>query len=350
MAAGSPEKLIERLRAGKPPAAVVLLGSDSYLREMCRNKIIEASVPEGVGDWAVARLSAREAGWDEILGRARTLPMLAPRQVILVDAAESVERLGEDSRDEILKALAEYFDSPAPFTLLVLEADALDRRQKFFKLLSDKTLVVELTIGQESAPALAAQMARDLSAEIDRDAAALLAEILNGEPARMHIELEKLAVYVQGPQGRGRISSADVETLVVAARRNTVWQLADMLVSRKRDAALAFLDNLLREGEEPAGIVGALAWTYRKLIEARELPAHTGGFQAARQLGMRPDAAESAVRQSHRVPKADLLAGLVALAEADSQFKSRNPDPRATMEFLIARLTSPAAAAASPTR
>jgi DNA polymerase-3 subunit delta len=350
MAAGSPEKLIERLREGNSPAAIVLLGSDSYLRELCRNKIIEVSVPEGARDWALARLSAREAGWDEILGRARTLPMLAPRQVILVDAAESVERLGEESRDEILKLLAEYFDSPAPFTLLVLEADALDRRQKFFKLLSDKALVVELTVGQESAAALAAQMARDLGVEIDREAAALLADILNGEPARMHIELEKLAVYVQPPQGRGRITSADVEALVVAARRNTVWQLADMLVSRKRDSALAFLDNLLREGEEPAGIVGALAWTYRKLIEARELPAHAGGFQAARQLGMRPDAAEAAVRQSHRVSKAELLAGLAALAEADSQFKSRNPDPRATMEFLIALLTSPAAAAASHAR
>jgi len=36
-----------------------------------------------------------------------------------------------------------------------------------------------------------------------------------------------------------------------------------------------------------------------------------------------------------------LLAGLVALAEADSQLKSANPDPRAMMEFLIARLTTP---------
>jgi DNA polymerase-3 subunit delta len=347
MAAASPEKLIERLRAGKPPAAVVLLGSDSYLRELCRRKIIETSVPEGVRDWAVTRLSAREAGWDEILGRATTLPMLAPRQVILVDGAESVERLGEDSRDDILKALAEYFNSPAPFTLVVIEVDSLDRRQKFFKLLSDKALIVELTIVQESAAALATQMAGDLGVEIERNAAALLSEILNGEPARIHIELEKLATYVQHPQAHGRITVADVESLVMAARRNTVWQLADMLVSRNRAEAMRFLDNLLREGEQPAGIVGALAWTYRKLIEARDLPAHTGGYQAARQLGMRPDAAEAAVRQSHRVSRAELLAGLGALADADSEFKTRNPDPRATMEFLIARLTSSRAAAVS---
>jgi DNA polymerase III delta subunit len=85
---------------------------------------------------------------------------------------------------------------------------------------------------------------------------------------------------------------------------------------------------------------------YRKLIEARDLPAGTSGFQAARALGMNPAAAETAVRQAHRIPKKDLLAGLVALAEADSQLKSSNPDPRALMEFLIVQLASPRAASA----
>ncbi len=340
MAGVSPEKLIERLAQGKPIAAVLLLGTDYYLREMCRNKIIDACVPESARDWAVARLSARDAGWHEILGRAQTLPMLAPRQVLIVEEAESVEKLGEKARDEVLETLGKYFESPAPFTVLVLEAAALDGRQRFFKLLSEKALIAELTIGPESAAALAMQMAKDLGAEIDREAAALLADILNGAPARMRIEMEKLSAYAQG---RGRITASDVEELVVAARKNTVWQLTEMLASRKRGAALAFLDNLLREGEQPAGIVGALAWMYRKLIEARDLPAQTNGFQASRQLGMRPEAAETAVRQAHRIPKKDLLAGLAALAEADSQLKSANPNPRAMMEFLIARLTSSAA-------
>jgi len=344
MPASSPEKLLDRLAHGKPIAAAVLLGTDHYLREMCRNKIIDVCVPEGARDWALARLSARDAGWDEILQRAQTLPMLAPRQVIVVEDVESVEKLGDKSRDTILEALGKYLDSPAPFTVLLLEATALDGRQRFSRLLHEKALVVELAIGGESAAALAAQMAKDLGAEIDREAAALLADIVNGEPARIRTELEKLATYAHP---RSQITAADVEALVVAARKNTVWQLADMLASRKRSAALEFLDNLLREGEQPAGIVGALAWMYRKLIEARDLPAHASGFQAARQLGMRPEAAEAAVRQAHRIPKKELLAGLAALAEADSQLKSANPNPRAMMEFLIARLTSPPAASAS---
>jgi DNA polymerase III subunit delta len=341
MAEVAPEELLERLARGKPIPAVVLEGTDAYLLDMCRNKIIEAFVPEGARDWAVARFSAQAGGWEDVLGRAQMVPMLAPRQVLILEGAESLEKLGDKSRDEILAALEKYLDSPAPFTVLLIEAAALDGRLKLAKLLRQKALCVELTIGSESAASLAAQMARDLGVEIDREAAALLADLLNGEPGRIRMELEKLASYVQG---RGRIASADVVALVVAARKNTVWQFADMLAGRKRDEALAFLDNLLREGEQPAGLVGVLAWMYRKLIEARDLPANTSGFQASRSLGMRPDAAEAAVRNAHRMPKRELIAGLVALAEADSQLKSSNPDPRAVLEFLIARLTSPATA------
>jgi DNA polymerase III subunit delta len=339
----SPEKLVAQLSAGKPVAAIVLLGTDSYLREMCRNKIIEACVPEAAREWALARIAVQDSGWDDVLQRAQTMPMLAQRQVIIVEGVESLEKLGEKTRDEVVEALAKYFESPAPFSVLLFEASSMDKRQRYSKLLAEHALLVELTIGGESAAALAAQMAKDCGAEIDRDAAALLAEILNSEPSRMRIEIEKLATYV----GKGqRITSAEVEELVVAARKNTVWQLADMLAGRRRDSALAFLDNLLREGEEPIGLVGGITWMYRKLIEARDLPAGTSGFQAARALGMNPAAAETAVRQAHRIPKKDLLAGLVALAEADSQLKSSSPDPRALMEFLIVQLASPRAASA----
>jgi DNA polymerase III subunit delta len=344
MADVSPEKLLERLARGKAIGAVVLEGTDAYLLDMCRKRVVEAFVPEGSREWAVTRISARESGWDEILQRAATLPMFAPRQVILVGDVESTEKLGEDNREKALEALREYLDSPAPLTVLVLETTALDKRQKLSKLLREKALFVSLTIGNESAAALASQMAKDLGTAIDPDGAALLVDIMNREPARIRIELEKLAAFTYGG---GPISRADVEAVVVAARKNTVWQLADMLAAGNRTEALKFLDNLLREGEQLIGIVGVLAWRYRKLIEARELPPRTPGFQASRVLGVYPaEAAEAAVRNAHRTSKKELLAALAALAEADSQMKSSNPNPRAYMEFLFARLTSSPSSAA----
>jgi DNA polymerase-3 subunit delta len=356
MPESSPTQLVERLAKGKAIPAIVLMGTDPYLRDMCRNGIIRAFVPDAVRDWALARISLQGADWSEVFQRAQTLPMLAQLQVLIIDGAETIEvkkkddedgsessdsEEGDDPRKETLQAFSEYLDSPAPFTVLLFEVPRLDKRQRLYKILYEKALIVELTIGDQAA-AFVAQMAKELNAEIEPAAATLLAEITNREPALMRLELQKLSLYVDG---RARITVPDVKALVPNARKNTVWELADMIATRRGNDALAFLDNLLREGEEPIALVGVLSWMYRKLIEARDLPAGTGGFQAARPLGMRPDAAAAAVRNAHRMTKDNLRAGLVALAETDSQLKSSNPDKRATMEFLIARLTSTAASA-----
>jgi len=334
------DRMLDSIAQGKWVPAILLLGTDVYLRDLCRRKIVEAYVDESAREWAVTRLSARETGWDEVIAIAQTPPMLSKLQVVVVDNVASVEKLGEKAREQATAALGQYFESPATFTVLLLEATAIDGRQRFSKVLYEKAIVVELTIGNKSAASLAAQMAGDLGAEMEPDAAGLLADIVNLEPARMHIEIGKLATYVGK---RAKITTKDVETLVVAARRNTVWQFTEMLANGARGAALEFLNNLLREGDDPIATIGALAWTYRKLIQARDLPPRFSGFQAARELGINPQAAEAAVRQAHRLSKSALLGGLVALAEVDSQLKAANPNPNATMEFLVARLTSSAA-------
>jgi len=139
-----------------------------------------------------------------------------------------------------------------------------------------------------------------------------------------------------------------VATLVISSKKYTVWQLADMMAEQQSRRAIEFLAALLREGEEPVALVGALAWMVRKLIEASDLAPATTGWQAARALAMRPEAAEAAVRNAHRIPRARLLAGLRALYEADNQLKSANPNPRAVLEFLICRLAGAEMAKARP--
>lgn len=333
--AQSPQKVLDQIAKGKPVPAIVLQGSDSYLLDMCRKKIVDAYIPENLRDWAVSRISVREAGWEEVVSRARMLPMLAQRQVIFVEDVSSIDRMGDKRRDEVVKLFTDYFEEPAPFTVIVFEAKSLDARLKFTKLLVDKATLVELEVTTEAAAALAEQMAADLGAKIDRLAAAHLADIVNGEPARIRMEIEKLASYAQGSPG---ITLKDVQTLVIAERKNAVWDLTKMLTGGQREQAFAMLENLLRESEPPPMIVGALAGTFRKLVEARELPITTNKFQAAQRLRMPADAAEIALRNAHRMPKKRLLAALSTLADADSQLKSSNPDPRALLEFLLVNI------------
>ena len=90
----SPAQLLERLARGKPIPGILLLGDEAYLRQMCRQKITGAYVPEGMRDWGVTRFSAEDDDVSRILGQAQTRPMLAPQQVIFVSDTEGWERLG----------------------------------------------------------------------------------------------------------------------------------------------------------------------------------------------------------------------------------------------------------------
>jgi DNA polymerase III delta subunit len=48
--------------------------------------------------------------------------------------------------------------------------------------------------------------------------------------------------------------------MVISERAATVWEMADMLASRQPARALDFLDRLLRNGEEPLQMLGAMSW------------------------------------------------------------------------------------------
>jgi len=58
MASASPEQLLVRLAKGKPIPGIVLLGNESYLRDLCRRKISDTYVAEGVRDWGITQFSA----------------------------------------------------------------------------------------------------------------------------------------------------------------------------------------------------------------------------------------------------------------------------------------------------
>jgi DNA polymerase III subunit delta len=353
MARVSTAELLARLEKGKPIPALLLLGEETYLRDACRVQLIGKFIPEAARTWAVSRYSADRGEVRDALEQAQTLPMLSPQQVVFLEDVEKIEKLGEKNRDAAVEHLEAYLGNPAPFTMLVLEATALDQRMKLAKLLAEKTLVVDVGVGesmdarQAAAVALARVMAKEQKVQFEPGAAEDLAEFVAADLMRLKMEIDKLSTYAGE---RKLIRRQDVCALVISEKTTTVWELADMLASRQQKKALEFLDRLLRDGEEPLPMLGAMTWMYRKLIEASEVKGVTNGWQAARALGMRPEQAELALQNARKISKARLLDGLRALQKADDRLKRGGEDARAVMEFLITELTGTGAAAKSAGR
>jgi len=339
----------DRLQKGKPVPAVLLLGDEPYLRDECRTLLIDKYVAEPARTWAVSRFSAGRGEVKDAMDQAQTLPMLSPRQLVFLEDAEAIEKLGEKARDAAVESLEAYLENPAPFTTLVLEASSLDQRMRLAKLLADRSLVVEVGLGENleervaAAVGLAKALAREDGVEFEKGAAEDLAEFVSGDLMRLKTEMTKLATYAAR---RKRLRREDISALVISEKSATIWDVADFLATRQPAKALEFFDRLLRAGEEPVMMIGGMAWMYRKLVEASELRGVSNAWQAARALGMRPEQAELALHCARKISRERLLDGLRALREADDRLKSGSRDVRAVMEFLVWQLSGVKAAAA----
>jgi DNA polymerase-3 subunit delta len=332
-----------RLAKGKAEPAILLLGDEPYLRDGCRAQLIEKLVPEAARTWAVSRFSADRNESLAALDQAQSMPMLSPQQIIFLEDAEAIESLGEKNRDAILASLEAYLEDPAPFTVLVLEATSLDMRMRLGKRLAEKMLVVEVGLGEDpeqrvaAAVGLARVLAREQGIEFEKGAAEDLAEFVSGDLMRLKTEVEKLSTFAAASKTVGR---RDVTTLVVSEKTASIWEVADFLATRQPKKALEFFDRLLREGEEPVRMLGAMAWMYRKLIEASEVRGGTSGWQAAKALGMRPEQAERTIQSARKISKERLLNGLGHLQQADDRLKRGGDNARAIMEFLVTALAA----------
>src|SRR5262249_25545738 len=84
-------------------------------------------------------------GVGEIVAVARTLPMMAPRRVVIVAQADALLMPKRESEAALraLEAFEALLDKPEPLTVLVLVATSLDPRSRLFKLLLKQAAIVE---------------------------------------------------------------------------------------------------------------------------------------------------------------------------------------------------------------
>jgi DNA polymerase-3 subunit delta len=309
----------------------LVVGEDSYLRTQYRERIIAAHVPEEARAFAVAQFSLGRTPLPTALSQAATRPMLSPRQVLVLSDVEALSE--EDLRD-----LEHYLAAPADFTVLIFEAERLDRRTRVARLLLENCELYEAeSPDDQGAVASAARFSEELAIELDRETAEELVFALGSDQGRLYSELAKLRAYVG--EG-GRVTSSEVAALVSRARQFSVFDLVDLLAERRRGDALARLRQLLEGGESPIGIVGLLAWLYRQLLQAQALPRGTPGWKAAQSLRAPRSRVEALLRQASKFSPQELRAAFAALLEADVALKSSPANPTAVLEMLVVRLTS----------
>lgn len=234
---------------------------------------------------------------------------------------------------------------------LIVSAPALDGRLGLFKKLKEAGAEISFKTGgreKRDVGALCREILDPLGKRIAPGAVARLEALVGGGQVRLlHMELEKLALYVGT---RATIEAQDVDAVVERAQE-IEFLLTNSLEKRHLAGALEGLEQILEAGGGLPQITATIGTCLRQLLAAWEATRIAGrpGFgaaatpwvQAYAEAGLKmgnPNAARFKAEAAARFRRDELVRALVRTAEVDLQVKSGGG--RLEVERLILEICS----------
>ncbi len=378
------ERFATEVRSSHLRAGYVLLGSETFLLDRCRHAVIDALAPPDIRDFCLHDLDLADTSLFDILDQAQTPSLMAPFQVFFIRGLKNLYTRG--SKKEEFGALDSYGRSPNPQAVLIFLADHLhlptdlrrmdmqdrERYDRIRETLGDWCGLVELArVEEDDAMKWVVGTASSRGAHFDDDAARELVDALGADMMLIASELEKLLLYADGklrlasagahPEPgtslpiEPRVTLGDVETMVLAAKQRSLYELTDAISAHDRTRAILLLHGLLNasdNGEDAAiGHLYMLARTFRQMLIISEKNVRDARaiWQVLWQgFRMPPFAADDLIRQARRYrSRRDLTRALRLIARADLELRSSPVSKRLVLERLVLALateTQPASA------
>jgi DNA polymerase III subunit delta len=346
------ERFASDVAARKLKPAYILIGDEAFFRRRCRDAVLQYLVPGDMREFSLYEFDLAETKLNEVLDRARTPSLMAPFQVFFV---RNVKQLyGRGKHDDDYAAIADYTKNPNPDALLLFVADHIsipadarrmelsekDKYERIRETLGDHCGIVELArVDESEAVKWVLETAAAEDVKIENDAARELVDALGADMMMVASELEKLTLYAGEKK---RITLGDVETMVLAAKQRSLYELTDAISAKDAPRALAVLDAILASGDGEEASIGhlyMLARTFRQMLVILEKNVRDSRaiWQALWQ-GFRvpPFAAEDIIRQARRYKsRRELTRALRLIAQADLGLRSNPPSKRLVLERLV---------------
>jgi DNA polymerase III subunit delta len=274
----------KQIKSGKTGPLYLLEGDDLQSRHDLGLEFANL-VEEGLQAFNVQSFYANEAtskdGRDQLIGslisNARTLPMMAPRRVIVVHEADRLlaPKRGKDE-DEVgpeatpgkktkrapamtpAEELEAYIEQPEPMTTLVFVSGPLDANRRVVKLLRKHADVVDCG-SLESPREAAAWLTKRLEADelqIEPKALSLLLATTGLSLGRIRAEIDKLVLYAAG---ESTVTAVHVREVVIPQEHSEgTFALMDAVQTANPARALREISIMIDAGVQPPMILGQL--------------------------------------------------------------------------------------------
>ena len=317
------EDLLGELGAGTLRHAYLLAGPEPLLRDDALAAIRAAALGTGPPEFNLDRLEGASTTPDQLLGAVRTLPVMAPRRLVVLREPEA----GRGSRallDAVADAVLEL--ATGEHCVLVVAAAKLDGRARWVAAFGEARLACEAPRRTRDLVAFVEAEAARQGVALGAGAAQRLAERVGPLLLLLRNELAKAALLAGPGQ---RVTRAHVEAGAVDAAETPVWEVTDAVGEGRRADALEGLSRLLASGAPPPVVLSTLANHFRRLLRVRCGEAPDGPPFVRRKLE----------GQAARYSRKRLLACLAAIHDTDLALKGEGGvRPELALERLVLAL------------
>jgi DNA polymerase III delta subunit len=218
---------------------------------------------------------------DHLIDAAQTLPMMAPRRIVIILEAEKLLMPKRESKaaDEELERLEQFIGSPPSHATVVFVCGPLDMRRRVPKLLKAQAQVVDCGTIESEADAdmwVKTRAARD-KINLEPAAVRALIERAGLDIIRLRSGLERVALYTMG---QPKITVDDVREVVPAGpQAEEDFGIANAIRNGDAPEALRQLGASLDGGAVPFMLMGQLRWVAEKMPPQRVRPAVDAVFR-----------------------------------------------------------------------
>ena len=268
----TPDETLREIETGQLAPIYLVLGDDDQEKAEVANAF-EWAVDEGLRAFCIDRFDGSEVTLGKILEAARTLPMMAPRRLVIVQRLERCLMAKRESPTATAEqeAFEAYLESPYPHVTLVLVANGLDKRRNPVKRLLRAATIVSCGVVTSLADA-ERWVRRRVSAEgrsLDLTAARLMAASIGPNLARLRGDVERLLIYAADQQ---KIGVDEVRSIMGSAVAYDDWAVTRAIERGQVAQALKELSLVLESGASPYMVLGQLGWIARTKLSVERIP------------------------------------------------------------------------------
>ena len=273
-------KIVNDIKSKNYKPIYFLCGEETYYIDRISDLIEKSVLTEDEKSFNQVVLYGRDTTVEEIVSTAKRFPMMSDYQVVIVKEAQNLSKAFDKFES--------YALNPQLTTILVFAyRDKPDGRKKIFKTIKDKGVWFESKkLYDNQVPDWIVKVLKGQNYGIEPKAAAMLAEFLGTDLAKINNELEKLKIVF--PEGH-IFTPKNIEENIGFSKDYNVFELKSALATRNQQKAYTIIHNFAANPKDNPIVVvsGQMFAFFAQLLQYHGLKDKSK-FNAAKVLGVNP--------------------------------------------------------------